>query len=403
MAARKQTKAYTKVPRGATAPCWGLAIIDPNNEQNAICQVKHCVRPIIGRGGKNGSKFCTQNITLHMERSHSKEFGPLLQAFEEKKALKKQQALPSINTFLAYSRKNPCKESQPEGASNSASSTAELGMSQGTIENTMQSHWPINDPKSRTITYKILEMIVLDNRPYSMVRDIGFSRLMNHLRPKYTIPSRSHFVETVLPNVYKHIKAKVEEILSTAVACSLTTDGWRARNKDEFMSLTAHCIYPDFAQQALVLHTKPFNYSHTAENIVHMINSMIEDFSIPTYKIHHVLHDNASNMTSAFGTLSDYDSLPCFIHTTQLVVEKGVLEQPSVSNVRAKCKKIGAHLNHSSVEYHKLAEIQRAMSLPVLKFINDVATRWDSEYDSLVRVQEMRLELTNWMSQVKYL
>ena len=90
-------------------------------------------------------------------------------------------------------------------------------------------------------------------------------------------------------------------------------------------------------------------------------------------------------------------------HSISVVIEKGVLEQPSVNNLRTKCKKIGAHLNHSSNAYHQLAEIQRAMKRPVIKFINDVCTRWDSEYDSLVRVQEMKLELTNWMSQVKYL
>ena len=151
-----------------------------------------------------------------------------------------------------------------------------------------------------------------------------------------------------MPNVYNHIKATVKGILSTAVAISLTTDGWRARNKDEFISLTAHYVYPNFDQQALVLHTKPFNSSHRAVNINEMINSMIDDFSIPTYKIHNVLHDNASNMTSAFGSLSEFNSLPCFIHTTQLVVDKGVLQKPSVHNLMKKCKQIG---NYQSFKY----------------------------------------------------
>ena len=88
--------------------------------------------------------------------------------------------------------------------------------------------------------------------------------------------------------------------------------------------------------------------SNTAVNINEMINSMIGEFSIPTYKIHNVLHDNASNMTCAFGALSEFISLPFFIHTTQLVVDNGVLQQPSVNNLMNKCKQIGNHLSHST-------------------------------------------------------
>ena len=81
----------------------------------------------------------------------------------------------------------------------------------------------------------------------------------------------------------------------------------------------------------LVLHTKPFNDSHTSVNISEMVYSMIDEFSLPHYKIHNIVHDNASNMTNAINVLSDFNSLPCFTHTTQLVVNNAVLEQPSVS------------------------------------------------------------------------
>ena len=233
-----------------------------------------------------------------------------------------------------------------------------------------------------------------------MVNDIGFAKLMNYVRPKFRIPSRSHFTESVMPNVYKHIKSTVKYILSTATALSLTTDGWRALNKDEFISLTAHCVYPNFEQQVLVLHTKPFHDSHTAVNINEMVNTMIDDFSIPPYKVHNVIHDNASNMTSAIGGLSEYNSLPCFIHTTQLVVDNAVLQQPSVATLINKSKKIGNYLSHSTNAYRRLAQIQRELGRPVRKYINEVATRWDSEYNSLVRVKEMKVELTLLLSEL---
>ena len=408
---------YTPAPRGSTAPCWQLAVIDPQDPNYVLCKVqekfggKDCPYPRLSRGSRNGSKGTTGNITEHMKKHHFNEFGPLLEAAAEKKAL--TDAKPTKQTYLPFSRKNPClTEAEVEvvgGPSTSEyppqsvkrSSSCDDGMIQSSIENCLEEKWAITDPRAKALTYKILEMIVLDNQPFSMVEDIGFTRLMNYVRSKYQIPSRSHFTEVILPNVYNHIKNEVKEILDDALAMSFTTDGWRALNKEEFISLTAHLVYPDFQQQMLVLHTKPFNDSHTSVNIGEMVYSMIDEFSIPHYKIHNIVHDNASNMTNAINAQTDFNSLPCFTHTTQLVVNNGLLEQPSVSALLKKIKSIGSHLSHSTKAFHQLEELQREMNRDVLRFINVVCTRWDSEYDSLKRVKDMKIELRVFLTQIQ--
>ena len=63
----------------------------------------------------------------------------------------------------------------------SASCSNEGGMIQATIESSFEEHWKITDPRAKALTYKILEMIVMDNQPFSMVSDIGSARLMGHL------------------------------------------------------------------------------------------------------------------------------------------------------------------------------------------------------------------------------
>ena len=129
---------------------------------------------------------------------------------------------------------------------------------------------------------------------------------------------------------------------------------------------------------------------------------MIAEFSIPTHRIQNVIHDNASNMTLAMGSMSEFNSLPCFIHTTQLVVSDVVLLQPSVNNLMAKCKKVGNHLSASGPAGRRLAQIQHELKKPILKFINEVCTRWDSEFLSLERVRQMKEELIIWLMEVKY-
>ena len=98
---------YTPVPRGATAPCWKVAVIDPQDQDYILCKVqeiyggKECPWPRLLRGSRKGAKGTTGNITEHMKKYHPNEFGPLLEAAAEKKAL--TDAKPTKQTYLAYS------------------------------------------------------------------------------------------------------------------------------------------------------------------------------------------------------------------------------------------------------------------------------------------------------------
>ena len=47
--------------------------------------------------------------------------------------------------------------------------------------------------KANGITKKVMEFMALDDQPFSVVEDIGFRRLVEHIEPRYTIPSRRYF------------------------------------------------------------------------------------------------------------------------------------------------------------------------------------------------------------------
>ena len=180
---------------------------------------------------------------------------------------------------------------------------------------------------------------------------------------------------------------------------SFTTDHWSALNKDQFMSLTAHCTFDNFEQQAVVLHTEPMNISHTGLNINETMNKMITEFDIPKYKVHNIVHDNCSNMVVGIDKTSEYDSLPCFIHTTQLCIEDCVLSQRSVIDIIAKCKTLASHFSRSIPSLHKLESIQVLLGYPKLRLITDVITRWDSKYLMISRTLDMRRELVIYINE----
>jgi hypothetical protein len=46
---------------------------------------------------------------------------------------------------------------------------------------------------------------IIDNQSFSTVQDIGFQRLLKAMVPNYVMPSRRHFSEHVIPEIYGNI------------------------------------------------------------------------------------------------------------------------------------------------------------------------------------------------------
>ena len=102
--------------------------------------------------------------------------------------------------------------------------------------------WDLNSAPARRISNLIGEMIALDNQPFILVEDLGFVRLMN-VCPKYKMPSRQYFSDTVIPDLVKRAETAVEKLLRNARDISFTSDIWTCSyNNNGFISLTDHWV-----------------------------------------------------------------------------------------------------------------------------------------------------------------
>ena len=63
-----------------------------------------------------------------------------------------------------------------------------------------------DDPRKKLIDECILDMIVTDMQPLSLVESTGFRKLIKNLDPRYDIVSRSHLTSVLLPCRYENEK-----------------------------------------------------------------------------------------------------------------------------------------------------------------------------------------------------
>ena len=319
---------------------WQYFTLDAPTSKTATCNV---CREKISRGGTSVANFNTSNLIKHLKTRHAKEHDKYKSKGKRKDELQQQ----TLET--AFQRREK---------------------------------FPKDSPKATKITDKIVEFIVLDDQPLSVVENVGFRRLMEHLEPRYSLPGRKYISETALPKLYEAVGEHISCMLKDAHAISFTTDIWSSDVCPmSLLSLTSHWVDREtsFTPRSAVLHANEFRGSHTGKLIAEAIEGMLVQWKIPKSNIHVVLRDNASNMKKAMDEM-DVPSLGCFAHTLQLVVHEGLLSQRSVSDALANGRKIVGHFKHSPLATTRLEDLQKDLQMPVKRLHQDVATRWNSTY-----------------------
>ena len=222
----------------------------------------------------------------------------------------------------------------------------------------------------------------------------GFRRVMAAAVPRYTLPSAKYFRTTLLPELYDAVTSGMISVLATAQHISFTTDGWTtAQCTDSLLSVTAHWVDDAWQQKSALIAACPICGSHTAANISSLITENLAKWHISHDRIHVFLRDNAKNMANDLRD-AGVPSVPCFAHTLQLCVKRGLSSQRAITDAVAVCRSLVGHFSHSTLAKDELSKIQATVpNTPSHSLIQDVATRWNSTFLMLQRLIEQRKPL----------
>ena len=122
------------------------------------------------------------------------------------------------------------------------------------------------------INDQILEFIFLDMQPFNIGNGFGFRKLMKFLAPHINRPSPNHLSQKLLPEIYDKIVNSLKIQLKHCRFMAATTDIWTYLNMDAYLSFTAHLINDNWERKHYVLSVRPFNISHTSDNILKEFN-----------------------------------------------------------------------------------------------------------------------------------
>jgi hypothetical protein len=121
--------------------------------------------------------------------------------------------------------------------------------------------------------------------------------------PKYVPVSRQTTTRDIV-KFFTDRKAKlVETLSSSAVNCvCLTSDTWSGNAKEDYLSVVAYYINPDWQLEKRVLGLVLIDVSHNGQNIANRVVYVLADYGL-TEKVFAVTLDNASSNVSAMRRL----------------------------------------------------------------------------------------------------
>ncbi|XP_060759497.1 E3 SUMO-protein ligase ZBED1-like [Neoarius graeffei] len=257
--------------------------------------------------------------------------------------------------------------------------------------------------QANVLTESILNMLVTDMRPMSMVDDEGFREMIKQFNPEYHdnyLPGRSHFT-TLMEKKYDATFEKVKETLrGVKSSLTLTADVWTSRATESYLGVSCHFLSEDWKMKTFNLATMPLEERHTGANIMTWMEEVLTKFDILPTKIKAVVHDSGSNMVAAMRLLEEkhgWASIRCAGHTLQLIVNTA-LKETTISRALGAARQLVEHFKRSELASTKLKTKQEQMNVKKNALIQDVSTRWNSTFHMIERLLEQRWPLTATLS-----
>nr|XP_060512050.1 zinc finger BED domain-containing protein 4 [Panthera onca]XP_060512052.1 zinc finger BED domain-containing protein 4 [Panthera onca]XP_060512053.1 zinc finger BED domain-containing protein 4 [Panthera onca] len=347
-----------------TSKLWNHFSVCSADPTKVVCL--HCGRTI--SRGKKPTNLGTSCLLRHLQRFHGSAL----------KADAPRAARPSSPGLRG-----------PPGAELSGASSLD-----DAAEKFYDSH-----PVAKKITSLIAEMIALDLQPYSFVDNVGFNRLLEYLKPQYSLPSPSYFSRTAIPGMYDNVKQIVMSHLKEAESgvVHFTSGIWMSNQTREYLTLTAHWVtfasssrpYREDRHCSALLDVSQVDCDYGGNGIRKQLECWWEAWvTSPGLQVGITVTDNPS----IGKTLSEGEraSVQCFSHTVDLVVGEAIKSQRMVQNLLSIARKICERVHRSPKAKEKLAELQKEYALPQRHLIQDVPSRWNTSFHMLERLIEQK-------------
>ena len=380
------------MPKAKKSPIWRYFRTEPTDPSKSHCTVPGCSATVSrGKKGTPASKLNTSSLVDHLKNKHGSAYAEYL---DSKKAILEDEQEKEKRIEEESERETDCvpilsltsqkkRQEYLNSYSNQHSLTSWLG---GSFSAGCSSYdkYKDNDERAKERHRGILNHIILDMAPFSVVDGPGFLSYSQAMDPHYKVCSRT-FYQTLMLKAYEKCVIKVQKKIDEdePVFISCLFDGW-SKFKHGYLGVKVNYITSKWKRVSLTIGCVPYDDSHTAENLSNFLTDLLD-----RWKLLHIdwdlVSDSASNMVAMADYIDGLEHVKCLNHVLQLCINDELLQKPEISRVIKNAREFSNYASNSVLLNDACRSVAENMDIEYSAFIQDVVTRWNSSYDMLKR------------------
>ena len=296
----------------------------PISDGTATCKV--CKRTVTAKNGN------TSNLRSHLKNNHKVLFTQM------------EQTQQSQSSILPRKRK---EKDQP-------------GIAECMVKSQPYSH---HGTRWKELNRAVGFFICKDRQPINIVEREGFRKLVRTLDCRYEMPSRTHFSNSIIPELYTTTKASLRQRLRKVSYFAGTTDLWSSVGLTPYLGYTIHFINEDWKLESIALSCSFMPEDHTAVNIADAMVETLTEWNLSSDKQVCLTSDSAANVVAAARSL-EWNRLSCFGHNLHLAITKAIDSDSRCTRALAVARKIVSAFSTSWKRQRNLTQAQISLKIP---------------------------------------
>ena len=230
-------------------------------------------------------------------------------------------------------------------------------------------------PKQVSLRKNLSSWIVKEKRPFQIVDDGSFHKIIEDIDPKLSVPS----AKTVLRDIrgsFKNERKRQIEKLKAFKFFSCTNDGGTSLANHSFIGINLHWIDENFQARKKLIDMKPVD-SKKADDYREAVDKSLDDHKVKD-KTFSFTTDNENTMKKSF---SKDERTGCFAHIESKACQKSLESSKTLKMVRKKLRKVAKKSNKSPKFKRNLMLGQKKRRISTRTLKQEVPTRFTSTKD----------------------
>lgn len=209
--------------------------------------------------------------------------------------------------------------------------------------------------KTICVTDKIIEMLLVDMLPVTVIEGAGFKKLITALEPNYKVPPIKEFYIDHIPKKYYIEYKKVQNLLKEAEKVHVSVELWTGYDNMSFITVSSHFVSEDFQYRNFVLNTLCVT-DHSPEHLMTQIVTCTSQWNL-SLEIMSIVTDGTEDLSKA-SKLTGWKTINCFAYILNEIIQSSLFASNELMSLIEKCRKVVSFVRNNDTAKQQLLETQ---------------------------------------------